>query len=293
MIKTIHEQADPFFSGDQVLDATGWKDAITEAHERCEMTDNCVIYRAPSGGNCLLAWCFTTDDCVAESKSMLPTAYGLIKQHCEPQGAGGRHSTPVGYLEAMHDVDADVGKKRFAARHHSGTLHSRRGLTVEYMNLTSFEEFREKSRAAAAAAQQKRQDEDPGEWTSFLISTSVPKPGNRLQASNKLSSGAKETWEFSESHTFGIETTVEMGASFFEVFSVSMSISMKYEETYEVSHSQEYTAGECPEFGVVYWEPVYDRYTGKFSNRDEEQEYWIPRELNGNAEGRFVTECLG
>ncbi len=71
-------------------------------------------------------------------------------------------------------------------------------------------------------------------------------------------------------------------------------MSATLETSYSVAHGLSYTSGDCPETGIVYWYPVYDLYTGLFSdNPDQLIDIWIPRQLNDNAEGRFETVCLG
>lgn len=124
------------------------------------------------------------------------------------------------------------------------------------------------------------------------ISYSTTKSDERYQASNVLSSGAEETWNFEESISIGVEFSVTMGASFFDIFTAEASISTSIEHTESVSNGMRFTVGNCPYEAVVFWLPLYDHYWVQYDD-GQFNDIWVPVGLNGAAAGRWHTECMG
>ena len=108
-------------------------------------------------------------------------------------------------------------------------------------------------------------------------------------------SSATQGWTTTQGYSTGVDVSVEVGASFFEIFSASMSVGFSFEQSQ--SYSETYTfdaSGRCEpnQRAVVYFYPLFDEYVGAFSDRpSEEVVFHIPVQSEFNFEIR--AECLG
>jgi hypothetical protein len=131
-------------------------------------------------------------------------------------------------------------------------------------------------------------------WTNYLTQMGVTKPGVRYQTSQEVDSGAKVTWSKATEVSISVSVTAGVSASLFDIFSASMEISTTYEESHTISKAMEFSAGKCPYRAIVFWEPVFSKYSGAFSDDPHKTiEIWVARYLNGEPEGRLVTDCIG
>jgi hypothetical protein len=86
-----------------------------------------------------------------------------------------------------------------------------------------------------------------------------------------------------------------VGASFFEIFSASVSISVSFD--YSESYPETLTfdpSGSCDENQryTLYMYPLFDKYSGWYSDNPSQQIDWfIP--FGGPNNYEIVVECLG
>jgi hypothetical protein len=107
-------------------------------------------------------------------------------------------------------------------------------------------------------------------------------------------SGVEITWSEATSVSISVSATAGVSAGFFEIFSASLEISTSYEETNTITTALIFNSGDCPGAAIVYWDPLFERYTGVFSdNPGTTVEIYVTRKSNGEAEGRFRTNCIG
>lgn len=96
--------------------------------------------------------------------------------------------------------------------------------------------------------------------TGAILAASAGKPP-RGTGSNK--------WNIEESdtRTHGVETSVEVGADLFKVFSASASVSFSYEDQVTSSTGKEIVC-DCSssQTGTLYWAPEYTQYHGSYKN---------------------------
>jgi hypothetical protein len=131
-------------------------------------------------------------------------------------------------------------------------------------------------------------------WTNLGISYSVT-TNDRDQLSPSSGSGASQQWSTSEGYSSTVSSSVEVGASFFDIFSASVSVGVEF------THEQEYTetlifdpSGRCDpnQRAILYLYPLFDRFSGYYSDAPEEIiDWYIPVAPPNNYE--FVVECLG
>lgn len=86
---------------------------------------------------------------------------------------------------------------------------------------------------------------------------------------------------------------MEVGASFFELFSASVSA--------EVSQDQTSTSAvginvevDCDsgQMGIIYWYPLYTLYQGHFTPSGDFVDIWIP-DNSATGTSNFGVQCLG
>jgi hypothetical protein len=131
-------------------------------------------------------------------------------------------------------------------------------------------------------------------WTNYLTQKGVTKPSVRYKASQEVNSGAKVTWYKATEVSISVSVTAGVSASLFDIFSTSMEISTTYEESHTINKEIQFNAGKCPYRAIVFWEPVFDKYSGAFSDDPQKTtEIWVARFLNGEPQGRLVTDCIG
>lgn len=226
---------------------------------------------------CQMGYCPTTDGCVAVSYNQFPTAYRLIKSWCMPDDLGGRNDLNVGYFQVM----LNRNNKKF-----------RRGIADPvYEQQLTREEYDELFGNNNTAAVNNKRDTT---YTNYLTQKGVTKDGLRYQASQEMDAGTEQTWSEATSVSVSVSVTAGVSVGFFEIFTASMEISTSYEETHTITKQLTFTSGDCPGSAIVYWEPLFDKYTGAFSDQpDVTQEIWVSRTFQGEAEGRFVTDCIG
>jgi hypothetical protein len=131
-------------------------------------------------------------------------------------------------------------------------------------------------------------------WTNIATSLNV-KSDKRDQLSAASSSGSTQQWSTTEGFSSSVTSTVEVGASFFDIFSASVSISVSFE--YSESFTETLTfdpSGRCDknQRAILYMYPLFDRYTGWYSdNPGQEIDWFIPVPGPNNYE--IAVECLG
>lgn len=113
-----------------------------------------------------------------------------------------------------------------------------------------------------------RQDDE--DWvTGFTIRNTSPEQfWQQVQVSLPGGSGSNE-WHIGESDTksYGVETSVEIGADLFKVFSASASVSFSYED--EVTSSVDKTiVCDCSssQSDTLYWAPKCTQYHGSYKS---------------------------
>lgn len=86
-----------------------------------------------------------------------------------------------------------------------------------------------------------------------------------------------------------------MGASFFDIFSASVSLSVSFEHYEEFTQTLTFDpSNRCDpaQRAILYLYPLFDKFTGYYSDKpDEIIEWFIPVAPPNNYE--FVVECLG
>jgi hypothetical protein len=114
-----------------------------------------------------------------------------------------------------------------------------------------------------------RQDQD---WvTGFMIRDSPPeKFWQQVQGSLSGGSGTnKWTIRESDTKTYGLETSVEIGANLFNVSSASGSVFFSYEDQVTSSVDTKIIYDCCSsQTGTLYWAPKYTQYHESYRSRE-------------------------
>lgn len=111
--------------------------------------------------------------------------------------------------------------------------------------------------------------------------------------SGPTSPGVSITATTTEGFSASVGVSVEVGVSFFEIFSASAGVDVSSEYSMGYSFSREFdpaSACESNQQGVLYFYPMFDHYVGAWSEQDGEIDVWIPVE---NASPIYDVECLG
>lgn len=107
--------------------------------------------------------------------------------------------------------------------------------------------------------------------------------------------GVENQWSVSEGYSVGISSTVEVGGSFFELFSASVSITISAEYTQSYTETLTFNpAGKCDpdQTAVLYMYPLFDKYVGFYSNDPYTNvEWYIP--VAPPLDTHVEIECLG
>ncbi|KAH7392441.1 hypothetical protein DE146DRAFT_634581 [Phaeosphaeria sp. MPI-PUGE-AT-0046c] len=212
--------------------------------------------------------------------------YNVIRSSCEADDAGGE--APVGketsiILSNNPDQPSSSRIKRAGAG----------GIVTNTITLAESKALLERAKQAAVSTEiGKRQD--PGAWTNFGVSQSIT-TSQRTRLSPATSGGAAFSWTTTDGYSVGISSTVEVGGSFFELFSasVSLTVSAEYTQSYAETLTFDPT-GRCDpgQSAVLYMYPLFDKYTGIYANDvNTAVEWFIPVAPPINT---FIdVECLG
>ncbi|KAH6949448.1 hypothetical protein DER45DRAFT_620022 [Fusarium avenaceum] len=286
--------ADCFRSG-----SPEWKDCDTlwdkmgfTAGNPREITRNCgrdtdigsecyVFYE----GACQIAQCLLGDSCVGTSEGRIFTSKTLLESQCRSGDLGGRITEDPGYFEIIRYTGVPASRRRRSLSFGKKTMS-----LAEYEK--TFGEDRDVVISKTFTDNMKRQS---GDWINLVTYDGVIKPGERWRVNTEeLAPGIERTWEESSSHSITVGVTAGVSAGLFEIFTASMEISTSYEETYSVASSLKYSNGDCPSGANIYYAPVYTRYGGIWSDEpDVNVDIWVPRQVNGVLEGRWILECVG
>jgi hypothetical protein len=108
-------------------------------------------------------------------------------------------------------------------------------------------------------------------------------------------SGSTQQWSTTEGYSSTVSSSVEVGASFFDIFSASVSISVSFEHGESFTETLTFDpSGRCnpDQRAILYLYPLFDKFTGTYSDRPGEAIDWfIPVAPPNNYE--IVVECLG
>ena len=271
-----------------MLDRLGWEGNYNDVIRNDCQPNVCRIFQDPAK-NCQIGYCWPDagTDCIATPVSALATNFGIIEEWCGrgQGGAGGYH----GNLEVGKNdrFDPGPGSRRVLDSGVVEASYSREDYELLMANSTS----RVGKRQAQDSSVEKRQD---GEWHTQLSGVVVRTAG-RIRASSILSSGVEQTWTHSSTVTTGTTVSAGMGIDLFGVFSASVGVESTMEHSETVENSMTYTVGDCPSGeGYVYWEPIVDWWSGYFiGDQDTKYDIWIPRELNGYADGSVWSSRSG
>lgn len=265
-----------------MLGALGWEGSTEALRNDCEPKRHTFFL---PDRNCQITYDQPSSDCLAAPVSALATNFGIIDEWCNRNmgGLGGSHGNlAVGVNERFNPGPSDVELLGSGAVRASYSLEEDEPLVAN-----------DTSRVHDRQAQDSPVKRQGGEWHTQLSGVIIRRESRR-RVSNILSTGVTQSWTFSETITESTTVSVDMGVDLFGVFSSSVGVDTTLEHSETVESGMEYTVGHCPEGeGWVYWEPVVDWWSGYFTDDpDTIIDIWIPRELNGYADGRFGTQCL-
>ncbi|RBR25210.1 uncharacterized protein FIESC28_01945 [Fusarium coffeatum] len=288
-----HREGSPDWSDCDILHANlGWRPGVpTEITRNCNRdTDielDCMTW---SYGSCQFGQCFPGEECQGTDHGMMWARHRNVEDFCRPDDLGGRFTSDGGqFFEVIRYLGARAGRRR------SLTVEKKGYSLAEYERRFGEQHDVKFSKVIDANALEIVKRQDQGEWTNLISRQGVIKPGTRHRVNTiELSPGIDMTWEESSSYSISVGVTAGVSASLFEIFSASMEISTGYEETYSAGSSLTYNTGNCPQNANIYYAPVFTMYEGYWSNdQDTLVEIWVAQTVNGNLEGRFITECVG
>ncbi|KAH8175622.1 hypothetical protein LIA77_04040 [Sarocladium implicatum] len=270
---------------------------------------HCLVYGRSEGGNCLAHVCFYSEADLGASKTILYAWYdGILKRWCKDKNLGGRVSgNDDTYSLAVWNNPDFTGSRMAAPADMRDFAISQKtnenGITETKLSLDDFNKLFNATEAAEPKVKSRRalrkeaiaaRQEEDDDFDMLYIEKSVAKDGERFQASNKLSSGAEETWSFSETKSVSVSTTAGVSAGLWDIFSVSAEITTTQENSETVQSGMTFKVGTCPDSAIVYWVPLWDHYVGYWSSDpDTEWHAWIPTAKDDYAAGEWQTECLG
>lgn len=187
-------------------------------------------------GNCRITHCYqdTTqegDDPRTIQGGQIFDLYDQIRSRCVPFRAGGEFTGALEFVTAFNDEDSAV-----AVASAPGTVveQNDNGLTVGQSSLEEYMEWLNDTKPAEPAPE-KRQNEDDVvriDFTAFGI-----RNPNAYENGPRLSRGVGYKYEVSESTSFGVTTTLNLGATW-NIFTASAGIEMSQTDTYTVTEGR-------------------------------------------------------
>ncbi|KAG8350134.1 hypothetical protein FVEN_g11724 [Fusarium venenatum] len=289
-VADCHREKSPDWKDcDSLWNTLGWRaGSPREVTRNCgrdtDIKSGCLVYYE---GSCQIAQCFTSDACVGTSEGLMVTSKKIVESQCRRDDLGGRFTDgPNKYFEIIRYTGIPSPRRRSVP------------FGQEEYSLAEYERIFGKDRDIAFSKVIDQDDgkveKRDGKWINLVTRQGVIKPGERKRVNaNELAPGIEQTWEESSSYSIEVGATAGVSAGLFKIFEASVQISTSYTESFSAGSSLKYSSGNCPNNANVYYAPVYTMYEGKFSDRDGTYKIWVPRNVNGVLEGRFVVECVG
>ncbi|KAF2828115.1 hypothetical protein CC86DRAFT_405127 [Ophiobolus disseminans] len=277
---------------DTVMTLIDWK----TGNEGLMVPDReCLTFVEPPGnvGNCMIAACNERGDGARQPMNTFagPTSYGLIKQWCEPDKAGGQSPGPGASNIVMALNNPDYAPSRRVRR------ATRGGLVVKQMTIEEFKALVEKAKQVnidqLVPPTRRSQLNKRASWINFGTTKNV-RSSERSRLSAIAGSGTGQEWSTTEGYSVSVSLSVGMEASLFSIFTASVSITTTLESS--VSHTETVKfdpSGRCDpaQDAVLYYYPLYDYYLGQFDDSDQQYEIRVPVEGANNF--AIDVECLG
>lgn len=125
-----------------------------------------------------------------------------------------------------------------------------------------------------------------------MLQNNVQIPGTEGAVTGRLTAGSTYTTTQSEALTIGTSASVEVGASFFEIFSASVNAEVS-QETTSTSTSGIDVLVDCEsgQEGIIYWYPVFTVYQGRYTPSGDNVDFYIP-DNSASGQSNFGIRCL-
>jgi hypothetical protein len=105
----------------------------------------------------------------------------------------------------------------------------------------------------------------------------IEKPGEEFAIHGGMPAGSSHMIREDETVSSGISTSMEMGASFFEIFTASVGVEISQEQSSTSSFGTTILADcEPGQTGVIYWKPLFTLYQGKWTPSGNYVDIWVP-----------------
>lgn len=242
-------------------------------------------------GNCRITHCY--QDTTAEGDSPrtrtggeIFSFYDPVRSKCVDFRAGGEFTGALEFLNVYNDEDQAPAPPR------GKTVQHDNGMTEGHLSLEEYLEWMNDTRSA----QDVKRDpllairEDDSVSLDFTA-LSIRNP-NAYELGPRLGNGVGYTYEVTESTTFGVTTSINVGGAW-SVFTASVGIEMSYEETFSVTEGLTFDV-PCQNQGQVTFYPFYDYYETTWSPSGNKVEIWVPVYTGERkVTGEIAIACLG
>lgn len=195
-------------------------------------------------------------------------------------------------LTVYNDPDFDGVRSR-SLMTRSETIDHGNGFMQGTLSRAEFDEWlgdTSESDERRHLSQSKRQVDDDEEWVDIEFSALAGRKPDEFVRGPRMSSG---TWEYtvSESTTFSVSTSVEIGAAW-NIFTASVGIEMSQEDTFTTTETFTYTV-DCPDSAQITFWPLFDYHEVYFVKNEQRVEIWVPSVSGSMIAGEIGVECIG
>lgn len=126
-----------------------------------------------------------------------------------------------------------------------------------------------------------------------MVQEKVRQAGTEQAITGELTAGSRYETEESTSVTTGVSASVEVGASFFELFSTSVSAEVSQDQTSTSAVGIEVNVDcDSSQMGIIYWYPLFTLYQGYFTPSGDYMNFYIP-DNSASGTSNFGVRCLG
>ncbi|KAI5364593.1 hypothetical protein Slin15195_G041310 [Septoria linicola] len=219
-----------------------------------------------SNGDCVLSYGWNNRD-YEFRQFHLVQAIDTLESQCKVSGAGG--------VASLYNAGGDIYVSIYSMS--SPPANSLQTIPAEDVE----------------AKKNKKTKRENTSWnTVFTVENATPEQ-YRQQVLDALPGGS--TWSITteSSQTSSIESTTELSADLFSLFSATQSISVGYEETLTYSTTQD-IPNNCgnDQTGTLYWYPLYTEYRGGWSpDGPSPATIYVPNKNGDSASGVFRVLC--
>ncbi|KAG9256768.1 uncharacterized protein F5Z01DRAFT_697579 [Emericellopsis atlantica] len=241
-------------------------------------------------GNCRITHCYEDKNEGTISGGQIHQLYDRIRSRCVPFRAGGVFTGALQFLTVYNDEDQarSLPASARVVEHANGAVEATVSLDeyLEWKNETDAQRMAQVEETILST----RQNEDDVVRIDF-VAYGVRNP-NAYERGPRLGKGVGYTYEVTESTTFGVTTSLNLGTAW-NIFTASAGIEMSQSDTYSVTEGLQFDV-QCDNQGQITFWPFYDYYETTWSPSETKGAIWVPVEYGDHKiTGEIAVACVG